>query len=112
MFIALKPISFTNLIRFGSHRWSQLGTRCETYFEHTLKVAAKKPMVKALVRLNNAAERCLKIKMRALHKIEQTNFCKIVGSALERLMRFVKKDGLNFTILLTVLGYSAWCFFI
>lgn len=77
-----------------------------------LKNIMKKPLVKAVLKFNNGIERGLKIMMRCLHGIEKTRFYRALSWFANALLVSVRKDGLKFTILLTSLGYSAWCYFI
>lgn len=74
-----------------------------------LKRLMRLAFVKLMLRLNNTIERTLKIIMRSLHVVEKTKIFNMASVLATVCVGTVKRDGLKFTILLTTLGYSAWC---
>ncbi|NCP67206.1 hypothetical protein GW756_02925 [bacterium] len=85
---------------------------CYTKLMKKVKAIAKKPLVKLLFKVNEGLEKGLKKIMQALHFIEKTSFFRLSGLLTSLLVKTVKQDGLKLTILLTSLGYTAWCYFI
>jgi hypothetical protein len=77
-----------------------------------VKKVTKKPLVKIFFKLNAALEKSLKKIMRALHLIENTALFKLTALCAIVLVKTVRQDGLKFTVLITSLGYTAWCYFI
>lgn len=73
---------------------------------------AKKPLIKALFKINISLEKALKKIMQALHLIENTVLFKFSLWMILKVVEIVKKDGLKFTVLLTSLSYGIWCYFI
>jgi hypothetical protein len=112
IFTLTKSLTFSQASEFLLAKVQRAQAQCYRQLMKKVKAMTKKPLVKGLFKFNQALEKSLKKMMKGLHRIEKTALFKFSGICANALIRTVKNDGLTFTILLTSLGYTAWCYFI
>ena len=111
-FTLTRNLTFAQAGEILLKHYQRTQTRLYRRLMKRLKAQMKKPVMKLLIKLNNGVEKSLKVSMRFAHRFERTwAFC-FLGWFAKGLVGTVRRDGLKFTILLTSLGYAAWCYFI
>lgn len=112
IFTLTRNLTFAQAGQILMARYERAQSRLYRKVMKRLKAVMKKPIVKVLIKFNAALERVLKITMRCAHRVEKTTLFRFGIWCTNALILSVRKDGLKFTILLTTLGYTAWCYFI